>query len=276
MTNEEPRTIPSPHEFLLEVPLYKSFPFDPNGYDYKELGELKYFMENIDCYCMTCQKESVFQALKQPGYDAFMAKIAYEEREELTANHIFKIELFCSRDTSHRIHYIFSIEDNNITKIGQYPSMADLSSEELQRYRKVLPADLFAEYNRAIGLVSHGVGIGAFVYLRRIFEKLISEAYERAITSGGWDEDKYVKSRMEEKIGLLKDFLPPFLIKNKNIYSILSKGIHELSEEECKKFFPIIKAGIELILEEKIAEKKQEDTTKTATKAIADLHQTLK
>jgi hypothetical protein len=271
MTNEGQRTIPLPPEFLLEVPLYKSFPFDPTGDDYKSVGMLKYFTGNIDCYCIGCRKESVFQALRQSNYDAFMAEVVSEERAELTADHIISIELFCTRNTTHRLHYIFRIENNNITKIGQSPSMADLSSIELQKYRKILSVELFAEFNRAIGLISHGVGIGAFVYLRRIFESLILKAHGRTESKTDWDEGVYQGSRMDEKINLLKDFLPPFMVEHKSLYSILSKGIHDLSEEECLAAFPIVKAGIEMILDEEISEHERKVKETETRKAISKL-----
>ena len=45
-----------------------------------------------------------------------------------------------------------------LTKIGQYPSIADLSVAELKKYQKVLQADDYRELSRAIGLASHGIG----------------------------------------------------------------------------------------------------------------------
>lgn len=67
---------------------------------------------------------------------------------------------------------------------------------------------------------------------------------------------------MEQKIDLLKDYLPKFLVSHKAIYWILSKHIHELEKEECSKNFIIIKWWIELILDERIKlleEKKKEN-----------------
>ena len=49
------------------------------------------------------------------------------------------------------------------------------------------------------------------------------------MTNVEWDENSYSQSRMGEKIEILADDLPEFLVQNKNIYGILSKGIHELS-----------------------------------------------
>jgi hypothetical protein len=57
---------------------------------------------------------------------------------------------------------------------------------------------------------------------------------------------------MVEKIELLQSYLPPLLIEMKFIYSIMSKGVHSLSEEECLEYFKPLRVGIELILEQKL------------------------
>ena len=66
----------------------------------------------------------------------------------------------------------------------------------------------------------------------------------------GWSEVEFVKLRMEQKIELLKGHLPEFLARNKKVYSILSKGIHELQEYECLRVFEILKHAIFFILDE--------------------------
>lgn len=81
---------------------------------------------------------------------------------------------------------------------------------------------------------------------------------------------------MNEKIRLLKDYLPEFLVKNKFIYSILSKAIHELREDECLKYFAPVKLGIELILDEKLEELDREAKIKEAAKSLSEIHSELK
>jgi len=109
--------------------------------------------------------------------------------------------------------------------------------------------------------------------LRRIFENLIEEAHKLATSSSGWDEELYQKGRMDDKISLLKRTLPEFLVQHKSLYSILSKGIHELGESECLSAFPITKLGIELILDEKLEKLKRESKIKQASKDIGALTQ---
>ena len=67
-------------------------------------------------------------------------------------------------------------------------------------------------------------------------------------------------------IKLLQDYLPSFIVENYSIYGILSKGIHELSEEECLEYFDIMRKSIELILDQRIEiqekRRKQEEIKK--------------
>lgn len=60
-------------------------------------------------------------------------------------------------------------------------------------------------------------------------------------------------------------------MENRIIYSVLSKGIHELSEEECLYSFEPLKLGIELILDEKkeiVERKKKIDEAKKSIQRV--------
>lgn len=273
MKNKMP-TLPGPVEFFLEIPIYKPFSFDTDKFE--EIIYLEHFKGSIDCYCLDCKKESVFYAEPKVDDTKYKELFYAVNRQQIINNHIFIVEFFCVRNINHKIYYIFEIKDSYIMKIGQNPSMADLAKQDIQKYRKILSADLFAEFNRSVGLVAHGVGIGSFVYLRRIFETLISEAYDKVKIEPGWDEDQYQRSRMEERIILLKSHLPSFLVENRALYSILSKGVHELTEQECLGAFPIVKMGIEMILDEKISEQERQAKEAEARKAIGKLAGELK
>ena len=65
--------------------------------------------------------------------------------------------------------------DTALIKVGQHPSFADFHSEDVKSYRGTLPRQQLAEFTRAINLAAHDVGIGAYVYLRRVFEWLVEE-----------------------------------------------------------------------------------------------------
>ncbi|MBN8570961.1 MAG: hypothetical protein J0M18_15135 [Ignavibacteria bacterium] len=206
---------------------------------------------NFDCYCIECKKERVFQKYGAHGRNQPAA--GFEEYELFNIPKVFyMIEAHCSKQSEHMMSANFYFYGKYLIKTGEYPSIADLAFPELNQFVKVLTKEELSEFKKGVGLISHGAGIGAFVYLRRVIEKLIIEAkdiYSKSESS--FDEIEFNKKDYKEKIEFLKDFLPDMLVSNKVIYSILSKGIHQLNEEECKKYFPVLKEAIETILEEK-------------------------
>lgn len=139
-----------------------------------------------------------------------------------------------------------------IQRIGQQPFYGDLHIVQVKKYSHVLSVWQIGELTRAVGLASHDVGVGAYVYLRRIFKSLVEEAHQSALSHSGWDEEPYQRARMSERITLLKSHLPSFLIEHPGMYALLSKGIHELSEDDCLKHFETLRIGVELILDERL------------------------
>lgn len=191
-------------------------------------------------------------------------------------NEILESHFHCSRDSKHEINFYFRIHEKTVTKIGQNPSMLDLAKYDIRKYRKILGNERYVEFSRAVGLISHGAGIGSFVYLRRIIEQLIEEAHQIEMKNGNWNEEQYNRSRTEEKIKMLKNTLPDFLVENTSIYSILSKGIHHLEEQECLDKFQVVKTGIELILDEKLEKLQREEKIKQAKEGISQSTKKLK
>lgn len=159
---------------------------------------------------------------------------------------LMKLEYICSMNEEHHLDYIVLATDNSMMKIGQYPSIADMTFPELDAYKHVISKEDRKELGTAIGLFASGVGAGSYVYLRRILERLVYQAKEAA--ADAIDNEMFEQARVAEKIKMLEGYLPDILVKNTTIYGILSKGIHELSEEECRKHFPVVKECIYQIL----------------------------
>ena len=260
--------LPEPQDLLMKVPLYEVFQVDESCFS--KLYGTQYFDENIDWYCIECNRPTIFE-----GDNNDTNTYAHSNSGYMLSERLFLVSLVCQRDRNHKILFIFKVFNNKLTKIGQYPSIADLYSGEIEKYRKILGKEKYKEIARAVGLVSHGVGIGAFVYLRRIFEDLIDEAHQEAQKSSGWDEEQYSRSRMDEKILLLQNHLPSFLVENRGLYSILSVGIHYLTERDCLEYFDSVKVGIELILDEKIEQERRRTKLESAKQAIADIKRKL-
>ena len=128
-------------------------------------------------------------------------------------------------------------------KIGQYPSIADMTFPELDAYKHVISKQDRKELGTAIGLFASGIGAGSYVYLRRILERLI---YQAKATAGD------------------------------SIDGILSKGIHELSEEECKKYFPVVKECIYQILGMWESERRKKADEDALSKALSSISSSIK
>ncbi len=268
----------SPADFYFELPLYYKVNLAiPDIAD--AIFHLLRYSGKVEGYCIYCKKESVFHTLDSlhvghngPTKQTYINMWTDHDRHpELCSN-----SHECVWDAGHRYTCYFRIHDGVLQKVGQFPSTADLQIPQVQKYRQIIGDEGHDEFVRGIGLAAHGVGIGSFVYLRRVFENLIDEAKIEALKdNGSFPVDKYTRAKMDDKIAILKDHLPKFLVENKAIYSILSKGIHELTEDECLEYFLPIKTGIELILDEKIEVKAKAEKYAAAQKAIQHINQTV-
>lgn len=249
---------PTQKEFCIDYPLYEEYTFGP---DQDRAGWYLLFSRGpIDTYCPKCESHSIF-------HRSHHQYINSRVETWIDKGHV-GLALICSRDREHELFFLFDVVGRTVRKIGQYPSLADLNTADVRQYSSVLPKEDFREFTKAIGLAAHGVGVGSFVYLRRIFENLVQAAYLLAKDESGWDDEAYGKGRMADRIRLLEKHLPEFLVQNHSMYGILSRGLHELTESACLEAFPVMKMGIELILDEKLAAKARQAKLEQAKKAI--------
>jgi hypothetical protein len=272
-------TYPTPEQYFVETGLYQRIPLDSPA-DKQGLVRVQFHVDPLDVFCTGCAQHSIFRSTvelpdvgpgimtQQPATSVdhlLQAKRALlphtdEDFSSLSQQDVlayvsrpkyFTTIFHCSRNPTHELRFVTRVTEAHFEKIGQFPSLAEVRLGDLTKYRKILGGE-YAELSRGVGLFAHGIGVGSFVYLRRIFERQIEQAHSAALSDGGWDEDAYQRSRMDERILLLKQHLPEFLVDNRAIYAVLSKGIHELSEAECLEYFPAVRVAIELILDAKL------------------------
>lgn len=263
--------------FLLDSGLYASILIEEeNIFDFIELvkGNVK-----ISTYCKECEQERVF-TMKPIKYYHMTGQ---EENEKITCEslgdrmssmqdvmsiakienkntdaweliksnfaditRLMNFEFICSMDEKHHLDFTVLVNDNSFMKIGQFPSIADITFPGLDDYKHVISKQDRSELGTAIGLFANGVGAGSYVYLRRILERLVYQAKENA--GDKVDNDSFENAKVADRIKMLEGYLPDILVQNTTIYGILSKGIHELSEEECLNYFPVVKECIFQIL----------------------------
>lgn len=271
-------------ELLVNKGLYDSVDITVDDLDEIEkcLTKDEYAGNTIDCFCVHCATNRVFEytnsevhedtgIMRMSVFDDGNPKVRRPKREDQFRRYLNKryaMTYRCTRDRQHFIIFDLITTDDKIIKVGQYPSVADLVIPEIAKYKPVLGTQ-YREFSKAIGLFAHGIGIGSFVYLRRIIENLVFDKYNEVSENLEISNTEFMRLKFDEKIEALKPYLPEVLVANKNIYGIVSKGIHELSEEECREMFPYIKAGIELILDSLLAEKERKSKEKIFEKFVA-------
>ncbi|MEO7049932.1 MAG: hypothetical protein ABI091_31800 [Ferruginibacter sp.] len=254
-------------DFFFNTPIYSKTTVSEENVEFlrEVFGERNVDFDGFNPYT---KLESTFRVITNliPRDDDYLIKGGF-------AN----LKVKCKRaDHVFEFYILWRPETRILTKIGQYPSVADFHISEIKHYSKLLSSEKLKEFTRAIGLAANGVGIGSFVYLRRIFEHLIGEAFTKAISEKSVTEADFQKARMDEKIELLKKYLPQFLVDNKSMYSILSLGIHALDEKTCLAHFDTLRVGIEIILDEKLDELRKQEKIRAAKNKLDMLKSEIK
>lgn len=260
---------------FLSAPLYKKF-------DYDVSEDVHYFGGTLDMFCPECKQNSVYKrignSLRPSSSVSPPMSSLTSEITQLRFSRIFSVEFECSRDKNHVATFLFKQDTKSLSKIGEYPSLTDRQFQELAKYERELRT-YYQEFKTAHYLYLHKVGIGSFVYLRRVLEKVVMDvATQKYSSQSDWNLEKWKvsKGRFENVIEDLADDLPEFLVKNTVLYKILSKGVHELDENECLEYFEVIKAAIEEILDEKMRQDEKEKRRKSISGKLTQIHSDLK
>lgn len=259
------RKFPGIREFLMSEPLYAVVAFDPQSW--KEGAALFCGTLKVDGHCPQCGRDATFKRGNKAAYDG---RVGIGDARD----GFYIVALQCVRNDDHTIHIFLQKDRNAIQKVGQWPSLADIALDELKEYKALLKGKDAAEFHKAIGLAANGVGVGSFVYLRRIFERLITKAFDKNKAANGWKDEDFYRQRMPEKIAQLSAFLPAFLVENRKVYGVLSKGLHELAEEECLAYFAALKMAILVILEQEKERRRKAELEKDLSSAIAEIART--
>lgn len=268
---------------IMESPLYEKIELDKDGsdslYDYfcgRDFNEL-----TVDLYCPQCKSNSIFN----PTHEKQIECDTPETEPQRFFRHSINFGILhyrCARDRNHYFCAQIIYEENeqntngSIIKIGQFPSKADIEFPEYNRFSKILPKEKLSDLKKSAGLASHGIGAGSFVYLRRIFEYLLNDAYQEALYKKTITEESYENAHVVDRIKMLKPYLPEIMVENCQTYGILSKGVHELDEQTCLNAYSLMKETIEAILDEKLVKKEKEERQKRINIEINKLGSNLK
>jgi len=190
-------------------------------------GRLNY-IQHFEGVCTSCRKHKI----------SFLLHIFSDEKIPKETN----LQIYINPNDDPLIQQPVNIF---IEKIGEYPKLKVKIDKE---FSKILDHESCNWYFKAKSLLSDNHGIGAFAYFRRIIEKelinLAKEVSELKHSKSQKMKDMILEYENSNKVNLIYDnifeFLPlslksfgdnPFAL----LYRQTSKGLHELTEEECLK-----------------------------------------
>ena len=199
----------------------------------------------------------------------------YDKEIMTTKNYYINYSLACSHEIEHCYYMSVFVRVEKgkfiVMKIGQYPSILSVKGFDFDKFKKQLKKyAAYEDYKNSELSLANGFTVGAYTYLRRVYEKQLNYYIEKdkIILQDNHTETKIkaVKSNFDTRINpLLED-----------LYRILSKGIHELDEEECKDYYEYLKAVINMQLQHEKEKYEEEQQSKVLTKAISNIAQRLK
>lgn len=276
----------NPQEFYIDFPLYKKI--DLSDIKYELLKALIEYQGPLKTYCKECRENSVFnegiepkdsyskhrgllESLQEMEITGDTSGFIIEKEKNTYSDKIYFKTFQCAANKEHLLLILFAIRDNKIFKYGQYPSDIDLIQNMYYQFKKFIDDRILKELRTAWILSCHNFSVASLIHIRRAFEFIMEEFRNKKKGIAGWDDAKYETSHFDEKIELLKDVLPVKLTENKSTYKILSKGVHKLSEEECKEMYDVLNGIMNMILTELNSKREIEQTEIELKKKKAEI-----
>lgn len=178
--------------------------------------------------------------------------------------------VFSCPTCNEQIYYSFLYNNDCVIKLAQYPSLYDVSRDELKKYKKndLIDKESFAEIYKAEICASENYYIASYTYMRRVYENMLLNVFTHNIEEIGITEEEFRKLRSDEKMERIKPFLAIDEEIYKPLYALLSAGIHSLTEDECCQDYSLLKSILLDILAEQKAKKERE----LKRKEIQDLY----
>ena len=262
--------------FISTAPLYKKINVSEiitSPYDFQDLGVKVFCNKEQD---FTTHILSIHPKAALNYYSGLPGAVSASTFSRQKTESFSFTQQFRANCQSCKEHYFdvvldvksLEIDDENskteITKIGQFPAFTIRPDKTVVKY---LDDDLTDFFKKALLNLSHGYGIGAFSYLRRITESLLLK-FLNDVASLDYNESKEIKHLlakheqnhdMASLVDAVFQHLPESLkvLGNnpfKYLYGELSVGLHKLNESDCveraEKLSKVLTLMIKKIVEE--------------------------
>ena len=231
-------------------------------------------VRSLDLYCNVCKMNKTF-VRQSINASSLLGTFGYPNKGAGTSysDAIRLISYSCPTCGSHSF-YAFYYDGDYIYKLAQFPSLLDVSRNELKEFNKnaLIDEDSYKEIYKAYECASSGFYVAAYTYLRRVYENLFFNLFKKNQSEFTISLDDFIKLKFDNKLELLKGILVIEDAVYKPLYSLLSSGIHSLSEDECQNYYYLLKN----ILLEILMEQKTKEERKSNHKAILDIYSKIK
>lgn len=283
--------MPDLQNVIIDLPIYGSFNFPlsekDNAKEPRALSDeakeqiIGLFQNKVYLKCVDCGKECPFDVsysivkysrkdtvfeIKNYAFPTLIDGIrTYKSQTLLFPNEDEGIIHYVFRCTMEQDHYytmdlLYRIQNGSIEirKIGQKPLNTDLKESRSNEYKKILDIyDSFEDYRHYEQCASRNLLAGACTYLRRVLEKMVNNKLE-ALGVGKCTD--VFDAKFEEKLKMVKDqFDEDVRDSIKNSWRLLSKGIHELNNDEIKDFYKLVVEVVNIQLQSEKEKKEREE-----------------
>ena len=245
--------------FLEGTPLYTWAEFTKPQVNRSSLS-----INAIDSYCEKCEMVRPFLDMRSRGGGTGLAIEALS-----TGTSYFKFTCVTCRKEhlEYLVEQIVNDETIKIQKYGQLPRRRLDRDNTLQKFF----SDDSDTYEKAVVCLSHGYGIAAFAYLRRIVENNILKLIDLLLedVNASESDPKIVESLtelrkespMSDRIKVANEALPENLKPDGlnplgRLYQVLSEGVHNLSDEECLRRANVVNECLKYLISELASRKK--------------------
>ena len=220
----------------------------------------------LDLHCPNCKENKTFVYIDW-DYDKGLGQNQKGNEHNINMRSLYYKCPTCGQS----VFFLFYFDGTSIIKLAQYPSLYDVSRDELKKYQKnqLIDKDSFKEIYKAETCASSGYYVAAYTYMRRVYETMLLSVFDQNKEEIGLTEDDFRKLHSDKKLEAIKDYLAIDDEIYLPLYGLLSAGIHAMTEEQCCEDYNVLKPILLDILAEQKAKKEKESKRKELKELFA-------
>lgn len=261
------------YDFLTQSGVYGKIKLK-DKMDFNALHEDKKICKSLDLHCPVCKADKTFiRSDVRDGY-GFGSFITYDVGHmQYTCPNLIYLLYKCPT-CNQNLYFALLKKDNEVIKLAQYPSLYDVSRDELKQYKKndLIDEESFNQIYKADICASSGYFVAAYAYMRRVYETLMVSVFKQNESDMDISEEEFKKLGGHEKILKIRAHLAIEEGIYGPLYSLLSGGVHTYTEEECSTNYAFLK----MVLLDVLAEQKAKKEREAKRKEILKLHSAMR